>query len=183
MPHDERLNSPTFLLTTPINRWMIGRGKGHAVVHRYHHSPPRLTDRSTDLLVPRSTTGGLHDGDSEEGVAPYGKDHIMTTWRVVLDYSNTNLGPTNDELKSQFTGIRADLAGYQAAVGRHNSALSINLAVNAVAYSEAMNLAGQAAEHAIRAHGLDAGRVVFASVSEWVRFDRESDSPTSAGGS
>lgn len=26
-----------FVLTTPINRWMIGRGKGHAVVHRYHH--------------------------------------------------------------------------------------------------------------------------------------------------
>ncbi len=27
-----------FLLTTPLNRWMISRGKGHAVVHRYHHS-------------------------------------------------------------------------------------------------------------------------------------------------
>jgi hypothetical protein len=26
-----------FVLTTPINRWMISRGKGHAVVHRYHH--------------------------------------------------------------------------------------------------------------------------------------------------
>jgi len=25
-----------FLLTTPINRWMISRGKGHAVVHQYH---------------------------------------------------------------------------------------------------------------------------------------------------
>ncbi|MFJ3334307.1 DUF4396 domain-containing protein [Streptomyces sp. NPDC086766] len=25
-----------FLLTTPVNRWMIGRGKGHAVVHAYH---------------------------------------------------------------------------------------------------------------------------------------------------
>jgi len=25
-----------FVLTTPINRWMIGRGKGHAVVHAYH---------------------------------------------------------------------------------------------------------------------------------------------------
>ncbi len=20
-----------------VNRWMIGRGKGHAVVHQYHH--------------------------------------------------------------------------------------------------------------------------------------------------
>jgi hypothetical protein len=26
-----------FVLTTPVNRWMIGRGKGHAVVHQYHH--------------------------------------------------------------------------------------------------------------------------------------------------
>ncbi|MFH0522103.1 DUF4396 domain-containing protein [Streptomyces sp. M41] len=26
-----------FVLTMPVNRWMIGRGKGHAVVHRYHH--------------------------------------------------------------------------------------------------------------------------------------------------
>ena len=26
-----------FILTTPVNRWMIGRGKGHAVVHAYHH--------------------------------------------------------------------------------------------------------------------------------------------------
>ncbi|MFB8027845.1 DUF4396 domain-containing protein [Streptomyces sp. NPDC056465] len=25
-----------FLLTTPVNKWMIGRGKGHAVVHAYH---------------------------------------------------------------------------------------------------------------------------------------------------
>ncbi|WP_129308290.1 DUF4396 domain-containing protein [Streptomyces sp. L2] len=25
-----------FLVTTPVNRWMIGRGKGHAVVHAYH---------------------------------------------------------------------------------------------------------------------------------------------------
>jgi len=26
-----------FLLTTPVNRWMISRGRGHAVVHHYHH--------------------------------------------------------------------------------------------------------------------------------------------------
>lgn len=25
-----------FLLTTPVNRWMISRGRGHAVVHQYH---------------------------------------------------------------------------------------------------------------------------------------------------
>ena len=26
-----------FVLTTPVNRSMISRGKGHAVVHQYHH--------------------------------------------------------------------------------------------------------------------------------------------------
>jgi hypothetical protein len=25
-----------FVLTTPINRWLMSRGKGHAVVHAYH---------------------------------------------------------------------------------------------------------------------------------------------------
>ncbi|MFD8954752.1 DUF4396 domain-containing protein [Streptomyces xanthophaeus] len=26
-----------FVITVPVNKWMIGRGMGHAVVHRYHH--------------------------------------------------------------------------------------------------------------------------------------------------
>jgi hypothetical protein len=26
-----------FVITTPVNRWLISRGKGHAVVHQYHH--------------------------------------------------------------------------------------------------------------------------------------------------
>ncbi|WP_149551763.1 DUF4396 domain-containing protein [Streptomyces marokkonensis] len=25
-----------FAITTPVNKWMIGRGRGHAVVHAYH---------------------------------------------------------------------------------------------------------------------------------------------------
>ncbi|WP_027341646.1 DUF4396 domain-containing protein [Hamadaea tsunoensis] len=25
-----------FVVTWPVNRWMIGRGRGHAVVHQYH---------------------------------------------------------------------------------------------------------------------------------------------------
>ena len=25
-----------FLVTVPVNRWLIGRGKGHAVMHDYH---------------------------------------------------------------------------------------------------------------------------------------------------
>jgi hypothetical protein len=26
-----------FVLTVPVNKWMIARGKGHAVVHHHHH--------------------------------------------------------------------------------------------------------------------------------------------------
>ena len=27
-----------FVVTVPVNKWMIGRGKGHAVVHEMHHA-------------------------------------------------------------------------------------------------------------------------------------------------
>ena len=27
-----------FVVTVPVNQWMIGRGRGHAVVHEMHHS-------------------------------------------------------------------------------------------------------------------------------------------------
>lgn len=27
-----------FVITVPVNKWMIGRGRGHAVVHELHHS-------------------------------------------------------------------------------------------------------------------------------------------------
>ncbi|OLF16656.1 DUF4396 domain-containing protein [Actinophytocola xanthii] len=27
-----------FVVTVPVNKWLIGRGKGHAVVHQYHHT-------------------------------------------------------------------------------------------------------------------------------------------------
>jgi hypothetical protein len=26
-----------FVLTVPVNRWLIARGRGHAVLHQYHH--------------------------------------------------------------------------------------------------------------------------------------------------
>ncbi|WP_291419416.1 DUF4396 domain-containing protein [Actinophytocola sp.] len=26
-----------FVLTVPVNKWLIGRGSGHAVMHEYHH--------------------------------------------------------------------------------------------------------------------------------------------------
>jgi hypothetical protein len=27
-----------FVVTVPVNKWVMGRGKGHAVVHQMHHS-------------------------------------------------------------------------------------------------------------------------------------------------
>ncbi len=33
-----------FVVTTPVNRWLIGRGKGHAVVHQ-HHEPRSPAER------------------------------------------------------------------------------------------------------------------------------------------
>ena len=27
-----------FVVTLPVNKWMIGRGRGHAVVHEFHHT-------------------------------------------------------------------------------------------------------------------------------------------------
>jgi uncharacterized protein YqhQ len=26
-----------FAVTVPVNRWLIARGRGHAVIHAYHH--------------------------------------------------------------------------------------------------------------------------------------------------
>jgi hypothetical protein len=26
-----------FAVTVPVNRWLIAKGKGHAVAHKYHH--------------------------------------------------------------------------------------------------------------------------------------------------
>ena len=26
-----------FIVTVPVNRWLISRGRGHAVIHSYHH--------------------------------------------------------------------------------------------------------------------------------------------------
>jgi hypothetical protein len=28
-----------FVVTVPVNRWLIARGRGHAVIHQYHQSP------------------------------------------------------------------------------------------------------------------------------------------------
>ena len=33
-----------FVVTVPVNRWMIGRGRGHAVVHQYHAGHTETAD-------------------------------------------------------------------------------------------------------------------------------------------
>ena len=44
-----------FVVTVPVNRWMIGRGKGHAIVHAYH----RLSgDRPARVRRWRQAVGG-----------------------------------------------------------------------------------------------------------------------------
>ena len=38
-----------FVVTVPVNRWLIGRGKGHAVVHRYHGGGHGSASHGQDL--------------------------------------------------------------------------------------------------------------------------------------
>ena len=39
--------SVAFIVTVPVNRWLISKGKGHAVVHQYHQ--PSVADSSQDV--------------------------------------------------------------------------------------------------------------------------------------
>ena len=47
-----------FVVTVPVNRWLIGRGKGHAVVHQYHQ--PSDVQAGQDAHAGHSTTGADH---------------------------------------------------------------------------------------------------------------------------
>src|SRR5439155_15700942 len=45
-----------FVAAVPVNRWLIARGRGHAVVHQYHHGHgahqhPGPPARSQSILV------------------------------------------------------------------------------------------------------------------------------------
>ena len=40
-----------FVVTVPVNRWLIARGKGHAVVHELHHAA--TTDATATAERPR----------------------------------------------------------------------------------------------------------------------------------
>jgi hypothetical protein len=44
-----------FVVTVPVNRWLIGRGKGHAVVHEYHGGGGGHGHGTT--VMPRPTSG------------------------------------------------------------------------------------------------------------------------------
>ena len=43
-----------FVVTVPVNRWLIGKGKGHAVVHQYHQ--PAGGPSSADAQTGRSSS-------------------------------------------------------------------------------------------------------------------------------
>jgi hypothetical protein len=44
-----------FVVTVPVNRWLISKGKGHAVVHQYHQ--PSSTQGGEDAQAGHSTQG------------------------------------------------------------------------------------------------------------------------------
>jgi len=49
------------ILVFPVNRWLIGRGRGrgHAVVHRHHHSARRRSVLSNAAFHSTSLAGNL----------------------------------------------------------------------------------------------------------------------------
>jgi hypothetical protein len=47
-----------FLVTVPVNRWLIGKGKGHAVVHQYHQ--PSAQDGGQDGHAGHTAGGAGH---------------------------------------------------------------------------------------------------------------------------
>jgi hypothetical protein len=69
-----------FVITVPVNRWMIARGKGHAVVHEYHHGPAHAenaeaTDRTDHAVHGAATDRADHRDHAGHGqAAPLG-DH------------------------------------------------------------------------------------------------------------
>lgn len=85
-----------FVTTIPVNKWMTGCGKGHAVAHQHHRShragiarpglsgPGRGSDPATlgschNALPTRHVTGG-HSEDSNEARSA----HSPSPWRRAL---------------------------------------------------------------------------------------------------
>jgi hypothetical protein len=57
-----------FVVTVPVNYWLIGRGKGHAVVHQYHHRDMHAGHSAPGL-------GGPEDQTRHETGTPHGHHH------------------------------------------------------------------------------------------------------------
>jgi hypothetical protein len=49
-----------FVVTVPVNRWLIARGKGHAVVHQYHHASHVQHDDHADHGRSQAAQTGHH---------------------------------------------------------------------------------------------------------------------------
>lgn len=49
-----------FVATVPVNRWLIARGKGHAVVHHLHHSSGHAPATDDAVDAQHSTTSSRH---------------------------------------------------------------------------------------------------------------------------
>jgi hypothetical protein len=46
-----------FVVTVPVNRWLIARGRGHAVVHRHHHAGRGLAVAGVMVSVDHASHG------------------------------------------------------------------------------------------------------------------------------
>jgi hypothetical protein len=55
-----------FIVTVPVNRWLIGRGKGHAVVHAYHGGGHGHGSHE-------------HPADTHDGAEPAGQPSTLPT--------------------------------------------------------------------------------------------------------
>ena len=52
-----------FVVTVPVNRWLIGRGKGHAAVHQFHHGGHEDAAAHSGSEAPASQAAGQHHHD------------------------------------------------------------------------------------------------------------------------
>ena len=49
-----------FVATVPVNRWLIARGKGHAVVHQLHHGSGHVPETSDEAARPTTSEHAHH---------------------------------------------------------------------------------------------------------------------------
>jgi hypothetical protein len=70
------LETVAFVVTVPVNRWLIARGKGHAVVHEYHHfdhpSAAELPEHGGAHVGHHGQPGSTRPGATRGSSAPTG---------------------------------------------------------------------------------------------------------------